>query len=336
MQTLRRLKTTRALTLGLTVAAVLGAAGTSAVAADPEYTGWFVALDAAMTQPTSLDQQYATALSLPGGTQEFLVLDNDAGLSWGGKIGYSWGGLGSLALAYWTFDNDDDLSAVDDARLIYPTVFGGYAYNNAGTYGLGAGGNFPVIYDVTSSVKADTVDLEYVRPMQAGERLTINWIAGLRSVTYEEDLAFSGSDSFPYYYVQTKHIESEGYGIKLGAVFDFGFGEHFALQGAMAFSFLQGNTEATTTQDANGFLDSLTVKNDNVRGEIRDYDLRAVWSWKSVDFYVGYGGQTWDGLVKDPTGDMVNFPVTKADTNDRDSIGFNSAHAGVVFRLGGP
>ena len=196
MQTLGRLTMTRALALGVTVAALLGAAGTSAVAADPEYTGWFIALDAAMTQPTSLDQQYATALTPPpDATQEFLVLDNDAGLSWSGKIGYSWGGLGGLALAYWTFDNDDDLSAVDNARFIYPTVFGGYAYNNAGSYGLGTGGNFPVVYDVTSSVKADTVDLEYVRPMQAGERVTINWIAGLRSATYEEDLGFSGSDS---------------------------------------------------------------------------------------------------------------------------------------------
>jgi hypothetical protein len=103
----------------------------------------------------------------------------------------------------------------------------------------------------------------------------------------------------------------------------------------MAFSFLQGSTEAVTTQNASGTLDALAVKDDNVRGEIRDYDLRAMWSWKPVDVYFGYGGSTWDGLVEDPTGEMVNFPVTKSDGSDRSSIGFNSLHAGIVLRFGG-
>ena len=335
MQTRRRSIPTRAAVLGVALVATMAVAAAPALAADPSYQGWFLALDVAMTQPTGLDQHYATALDPTTGGQELLYLDNDAGFSGQAGIGYKWGELGGLALSYWSFDNDDELSAVENSRYIYPTVFGSYAFNNGGNFGLGSGYYFPVNYSVTSSVKASVIDLEYSRPMQAGESVTINWIAGLRSATFEEDLGFSGDDTFPVYYIQTRHIESDAYGIKVGALFDFGLTQHFSLQGMMAFSFLQGSTDAVTTQSAIGGFDSLTASNDNIRGEIRDYDLRAMWSWKSVDAYFGYGGSTWDGLVADPTGQMENFPVTQSDGNERSSIGFNSLHAGVVFRFGG-
>ncbi len=328
----------------LAVAAVACAFAPPASAADIDYKGWFVALDAALTQPTGLDQHYATQVDPTTHAQQFLFMDNDAGPSGEARIGYSWGQLGSLSLSYWTFDNDDSLTQSVNGQYIYPTVFGGYAYNNGGTYGLGYSLYFPVTYTVDSSVKANTLDLEYSRPMEAGDHFTVTWLAGLRSVTFEEDLAFDGADAYPGYptrYVQTRHIESDGVGLKVGAVFDFGFSKHFGLQGRLAFSFLQGSSDAVTTQDAYALgsptplSDILTVSQDNIRGEIRDYDLRAVWSWKTFDFYIGYGGSTWDGLVKDPTGDMVNFPATKADGFDRDSMSFNSAHLGVVIRLGG-
>jgi len=334
----RRSILARVAVIGGALAATMAIAAAPARAADPSYEGWFLALDAAMTQPTGLDQHYATAYDPNTGGQESLILDNDAGFSGRAGIGFKWGELGALTLSYWSFDNDDKTSAVDNTRYIYPTVFGGYAANNApygGTYGLGVGYSFPVNYSATSSVKASTIDLEYSRPMQAGERVTINWIAGLRSVTFEEDLGFSGDDSYGYYYIQKRHIKSDAYGIKVGALFDFGLTQHFSLQGLMAFSFLQGNSDAETSQAALGGYDSLTVSDNNLRGEIRDYDLRAMWSWKTVDAYFGYGGSTWDGLVADPTGDMNNLGTTKSDGHDRSSIGFNSFHAGMVFRFGG-
>jgi hypothetical protein len=320
----------------LALPALLAAVGAGpAQAAEPDYSGWFLALDAALTQPTGLDQRYATAVDSDTFAQEILILDNDAGISGRGAIGYKWGELGGLAIAYWTFDNDDDLQATENTRYIYPTVFGGYAIANGGTFGLGALNYFPINYTVTSQVKATAIDLEYSRPRQAGERVTIDWIAGLRSVTFEEDLGFSGDDSFGAYYIQTRHIESDAYGIKVGAVFDFGITETFSLQGSMAFSFLQGSSDFLTTQNAGGLFDSVTSSDDNIHGEIRDYDLRAVWSWKKVDAYFGYGGSTWEGLVADPSGEMVELLATKSGNHDRSSVGFNSLHAGMVFRFGG-
>ena len=339
-----RLNRAARIAIAVAITAVALAIAPPARAGDIDYKGWFVALDAALTQPNGLDQHYATEVDPTTHAQKFLFMDNGSGFSGQGDIGYSWGQLGSLSLSYWTFDNDDSLSQSVNGVYVYPTVFGGYAYNNGGSYGLGYTLYFPVTYEVTSKVKANKLDLEYSRPMEAGEHFTVTWLAGLRSVTWEEDLKFDGADAYPGYptrYVQTRHIKSDGVGLKVGAVFDFGMTKHFSLQGRMAFSFLQGTSEATTTQDAYALgnpvpnSDILTVSQDHVSGEVRDYDLRAVWSWKTVDFYVGYGGSTWEGLVKDPTGDMVNFPATKADGLDRSSMSFDSAHVGVVFRLGG-
>jgi hypothetical protein len=327
--------------VALAVVAIALAIAPPARAGDIDYKGWFVALDAALTQPAGLDQHYATALDTNTFQQELLFLDNGTGVSGEARIGYSWGTLGGLALSYWSFDNDDNLTKVDDAHYIYPTVFGGYAYNNFQTYGLGTGPFLPVTYQVDSSVKANVLDLEYSRPMEAGENFSITWLAGLRSATFEEDQRFDGSDAYPVRYIQTRHIKSDGIGPKVGAIFDFGFSKHFGLQGRMTFSFLQGSRDAFTDQTvfpdplATPTVDSETVSQSNVRGEIREYDLRALWSYKTFDFYIGYGGSNWDGLPKDPTGGTANFSVANETGDDRDSVSFNSAHVGVVIRLGG-
>ena len=72
------------------------------------------------------------------------------------RIGYSWGTLGGLSLSYWTFDNDDSFSKTDTANYIYPTVFGGYAYNAKAMLALGVYPATQVDYSVDSSVKANT------------------------------------------------------------------------------------------------------------------------------------------------------------------------------------
>lgn len=331
---------TRAVLMAAALGAVMfGAASVPATAAQDDYKGWFLALDLANTQPNGLDQQYATYVDATSffGTRQ--VIENDADLTYAVKIGYSWGALGGLSVSYWSFDNEDKVDESVTGSYVYPTVFGAYGYNNGGAYGLGfsyyyLGGGFPVTVQATSKVQASTIDIDYFRPMQAGERLTIKWIAGLRSATFEEDRTFDGIDAYGVYYSQAKHIESDAFGVKLGAKAIFGFTDRFSLQGGMAFSFLQASTDAMATQNANGTLDSLTSSDDNLRGEIRDYDLRAVWSWDHFDFWVGYGGQTWDGLVSDPINGSC-CGASGADSTQRDNVSFNMAHAGVAFRFGG-
>jgi len=326
---------TRAVLMAVSLAAVLiSAAGAPATAAPEDYKGWFLALDLANTQPNGLDQQYATYVDAVTGFGTRQVIENDADLTYAAKIGYSWGALGGLAVSYWSFDNEDEVQASVTGSYVYPTVFGSYAFNYGNSYGLGYYGYFPVNLTASSKVQASTIDIDYFRPMQAGEKLTIKWIAGLRSATFEEDRTFDGSDSYGTYYREAKHIESDAFGVKLGATAIFGFTDHFSLQGGLAFSLLQANIDANATRNANGTLDDVTSSDDNSRGEIRDYDLRAVWTWDHFDFWVGYGGQTWDGLVSDPlNGSQCCLAVS--DESQRDSVAFNKAHVGVAFRFGG-
>jgi hypothetical protein len=315
------------------------AAAAPAQAAGVDYKGFFVALDVASTQPTGLDQLYANVWDgPPGGTgqhQEFKFFDNSAGFSGSLRLGYSFGELGGLEATYWSFDNDDSLKSSEGTNYVYPLVFGGYAYYNAGTYGLAP----PSTYTVKSSIKAHTTDVDYFRVMEAGEKFTIKWIGGLRAASYEEDLSFEGTDAGLYAVYplqQTRHIKTDAFGVKAGAKLSYGLTEHFGLQGSLAFSILQGKTDQNTAQNAAGVIDELKLSADNIHGEIRDYDLRAVWSWPKFDVYFGYGGQTWEGLVKDRSGNQVNLTpsATKATRDDRDTIGFMSYHAGVVWRFG--
>jgi hypothetical protein len=320
------------------------AAAAPAQAAGVDYKGFFVALDLASTQPTGLDQRYAVTIDFtnPQAPQEFKFFDNSAGFSGSLRLGYSFGELGGLEATYWSFDNDDSLKSSEGTSTVYPLVFGGYAYNNAGSYGLTP----PSTYQVTSSIKAKTTDVDYFRVMEAGEKFTIKWIGGLRAATYEEDLKFEGTDAgyyAAYPLKQTRHIDTSAFGVKAGVKLSYGLTEHFGLQGSMAFSVLQGQTDQKTTQvgtlqgTTSNVVDELKLSADNIHGEIRDYDLRAVWSWPRFDFYVGYGGQTWEGLVKDRTGDQISLftaQPTKSNGDDRNTIGFMSYHAGVVWRFG--
>ena len=335
MQSPKRYDPGRRIALAAACAAVaILASGTPAHAAGADYKGWFVALDLANTQPTGLDQSAAALVSPPfnGGTgfTTRQVIDNDADFSWAIKAGYSWGELGGLEVSYWSFDNDQSEDHTENVNYVFPTVFG-YGYN-IGSYGLYSP---PVTYTTSSGIKASVIDVDYFRAMDVGERFTIKWLAGLRSASYDEDLGFNGTDGSGAYYIESKHIESDAFGVKVGAVLSFGFTDRFALQGKMAFSFLQGSTKSDRTENATGSIDQLSADIDNVRGEIRDYDLRGVWMWENLDVYLGYGGQTWDGLVADPLGSGSCCSISTYQNSTRDSIGFNSLHAGIVLRFGG-
>src|SRR5258705_282922 len=83
-------------------------------------------------------------------------------------------------------------------------------YNSAG-----------VDFEATSSVKASTWDVDYIRPMSAGDKFHVDWLAGLRVASYEENQDFAGTDGVSDY-LQGKHIDSDSWGFRFGAtaVFD--------------------------------------------------------------------------------------------------------------------
>jgi hypothetical protein len=315
---------------------------TPAAAADQQ-EGWFAALDVALTQPNSLDHHYADQLDFSGPFPQTnrLVLENDDDTTFEVGIGYNFGGsLGSLKVSYWGYDNDQTESGFVPG-FSTPAVFGSGYYTSF--YSVYYGGGYiygMTLYDadltVQSDIKATTIDVDYVRPVNTGEKTTLNWLAGLRVATFEEDLGYAGDDGFVVY-SQGRHLETDAAGFRVGVAADFNFTEHFGMVTGMAVSFMQADTEGISFQDFDGgAFETRTAEDDNVFGTIWDFDLKFLWTGGRLDYYLGYSVSVWDGLVTNPVPpNGLGFLPGVSAPRTRDSIGFNSVHGGVIWRFGG-
>lgn len=309
-------------------------------AADADYKGWFVALDLAQTQPESLDQHYANnvVLTTPDTITRRLVMDTEADMTWRLSAGYAFGKeRGSLKVSYWGFDNDQTETKTGLLGSVYPTIVG-YSYGGSSYLGYADNTTYPIDVQATSKVKAQTTDIDYVRPIAVGEKTTIKWLAGLRIASFEETDRFDGVDGYGggEAYSQARHFKSDAIGPRVGVAAVFGFTRHFSLQGSAAFSFLQADTKGESlAADTSGATDANSAKDDHLRGEIRDFDLRAVWNYGRLDYYIGYAASQWSGLVANPLPPGDNY-IGANGGSVRDNIAFNSLHGGVVWRFGKP
>jgi len=315
--------------------AVLAAVASAAPARAAEDQGWFVFLDLATTQPNSLDQHFANHFDFTNPAtvvSERLVIDNDADLTFKIGGGYGFGdGNGRLRVSYWSFDNDDAQSGSVSGGL-YPTLFG-YGYYGGGQYLYNAAG---VAFEATSSVKASTIDVDYLREIVTGRKASLLWLAGLRIASWEEDQGFEGHDGISDYF-QEKHFESDGAGLRLGAAAEFRFTEHFGMTSSLVFSFLHADTEGESSQTfAIGAppTDVRQASDDNLKGEMRDFDIKGVWTYGRMSYWVGYEAYEWDGMVADPVPPNDGLFLGGSASRGRDSVGFNSLHAGVAFKFG--
>jgi len=305
---------------------------TPTLAADEGYRGWFLALDFASTQPESLDQHFANHFDTntpPNDTR--LVIDNDVGTSYRASVGYGFGNdLGDLRVSYWSFDHDDKMTGnlpgeIDPVLFGYGYIYAPYLNNPAG-----------VDFTATSKVKAHAADLDYVRALVTGEKSSLSWLAGLRVASFEEDRGFEGNDGTNDF-VQSKHFKSDGAGIRVGALANFGFGKHFSLESSFVMSLMQADTkgEAHIDNIQPPASETRTADDNHLRGEIKDFDVRAVWSYGKVDYYLGYSVSSWGGMVADPapatTGPFIS--IGSVADRGRDNISFNSIHAGLVWRF---
>jgi Legionella pneumophila major outer membrane protein precursor len=302
-------------------------------AAEKKYQGFFVALDYALTQPNSLDQHFATHVDASSNPvrDERLVIDNDAEATIRGTVGYRLGpGRGNLQVSYWSFENDDRQDGVLNGG-VYPTIMG-YPYGG-GMYIYNAAG---VTYGATSTVKARAWDLDYIRQIPMSSTFSLKWLLGLRAVRYQEAQSFSGSDGMNTF-LQEKRFTSEAIGMRVGVAGVFNLTRRFSLEGSMAVSFLQADTEGLATATfPSGAIQTFHGEDDHLRGNLQDYGLRAVWSYGPLDYFVGYSDYSWSGLPTDPvpaggccSGSL--FPSNR----DREAVSFNALHAGVLVRFGG-
>ena len=311
------------------VAAALAAAS-PAFAFDPDYKGWFAALDLASTQPAGLDQHFANQVTgtFPSTNVERIVIDNDAAATWMTRFGYGFGrGYGDLRFSYWTFDHDDTRNIEGGtlyATLIAPVTQGPVSASAARG---------------TSTVKARTYDIDYLRPIMYGDKVTVSWLAGLRYATFQEDTRYEAIGTY-YPGDQVKHIESRGTGIRFGMKAHFIFSSHFALEGDATFSSLRGRLDAdgSQTQDFGGgpIVDSVEASESATQGQMLDLEVRTIWSYGALDYYLGYGTSSWDGLVADPLrGTATGSGSSSPGDRTRDSISFDGLHVGVIWRFRG-
>lgn len=324
------LRATRWAAALLAVFAIVAAAAPARAAGDEDTKGWFLTLDAALTQPNGLEQQYGYLgeMTGPGVALERLVMDNDSDFTGTVKFGYGFGdGLGKLQVSFWGFDNEDEAAGNLTGGLV-PTVFG-YGYYGMYIYGYPGYG---IDVRAKSKVQATTLDVDYLRSYAVGKKTTVTWLAGLRSATYEETRDFVGTEVYyNYTYQQHKSFEADAMGLRLGVAAKMDFTEHFGLEGSTTFSFLQASTEGESSQIfPGGYQETFRGEDDNVRGEMREFDLKACWSYGMMDYFVGYRMETWDGLVVDP----VLATGFNSSLQGRDSVSFNSLHAGVTFKFG--
>ena len=306
---------------------------TPASAADKDLKGWFLALDSALTQPSSLDQHFATHVDASANpiVTERLVIDNHSDITFGASLGYRFaGGMGSLRVSYWSFENDDSQAGSLNGG-VYPTIVG-YTYGGA-MYIFNPAG---VTYSAGSSVKASTADFDYIRPIPISSKFSVRFLAGLRVARYEEDQAFTGNDGVSDFF-QGKQLSSKAGGPRVGASAVFGLSRHFGLESGLAVSFLTANIDGQGVAIfPTGTIQSLHGEDDHVRGTIWDYDLRGVWRFHPIDYFLGIAGSDWEGLVADPlpAGSCCSGSLAP-DARGRQTVTFTSVRAGFIWRFGG-
>ena len=311
-----------AIILAMTLATVwLGDAPRAA-----DETGWFIALDAALAEP-SLDRDYALQIDSTGApvVSTLHAFDGDTDIAFRGSFGYGFGpDRGFMRVSYWSFSGDTD-EAGTMPGYVNPLVFG-TGYYGSFYYLYDAGG---VVTTASSEVDAVIVDLEFARPLKQGRRFRANWLAGLRYAGFEEALNFTGDDGSFFTVEQEKVIDADGIGIRAGAEVEYDFGGTFALTGAFSVSLLRADTDGSagqTIRDTGGALlasEERHASSEDSRGVILETGLQGLWRLGRVDLFLGLEASDWSGLVEDP--------VPAEYGRSRDSISFTSVHAGLRF-----
>jgi hypothetical protein len=331
--------------LGALAIAACAAIGT-AQAADKQ-DGFFIFLDAAYATPQNTDEVLAVTQDFGGPTQTESTIRTDFGSDFAGRLGfgYQWKGGQSLSIQYWKADIDQRTQA-DGSATGYMNFAIGPATYYAGYYGYGYVGQFgsPGALDITSKVKAETVDVIWSRDHDLTENFSLKWSLGLRYAKFEENLSgtyYLYTSGYPdYAFGVNKHNKGEMYGFDAGLRVTRDFGKSFSVTSGLAFSFLQGKVESSSglSIPAGSFFDGLASPtqasdSDNGRsGLIRDFDVGCYWRLAKDHIRLGIGWEqsSWDGVPYDLLRNNVTSYVNVA---TRNNVTFSSWKVGFKYQF---
>lgn len=330
------------------VLAIAALAAIGVARAADEDDGFFLFLDAAYASPQNTDEVLATTQDLIA-TQVLSTIRTDFGSDLAGRVGfgYKWKNGGSLSVQYWRFDTDERTQADGPAGGFMNFAIGPpSAYvGTSGYYGYYGTFGYPGSLDLTSKVKAETLDVTWGRDHNLTENLVLGWSVGLRYAKFEETITGSydyfdvaSGDTGYYTYGVDKTNKGTMTGFKAGLRVTRNFGEHFAVSSGLGFSFLKGKVESTSGLTPIGTLNTFlspsfaTASDHDRAGLIRDFDVGCYWRIAHDHFRVGVGWEqsSWDGVPSDLLRNSIGSSVNVA---DRDNVAFSAWKIGLYGRF---
>ena len=349
------MRTQRLLTvLAFTTAAaisVVPAQGYASGYGGAEEQGFFLFLDAALTQPADTDMVVGETVAASSSTQSAgkIVPDWSAGLS--GRLGggYRWATGGALSVSFWSYDDDASLAADGPAGgflnfAIGPsTYYDGYPTFNFGIPGSAA---------FKASIEASTFDVAFSQTQELSDILSMEWSVGLRYAGYEDGVtgtydlcASTGCDGGYGYlpgeitYAAERTTKSDMFGVRAGVRGKYKISERVAVRSGLALSLLTGDVTSrsglTPIGTLNGSIDppSRFVADESDRsGRIIDLDVGMEFDLVPdlLRMSVAYEHSLWDGVPRDLA---RNPPGVLTVLDPRDQVTFSGVRLGLWVRF---
>ncbi len=268
--------------------------------------GFLVLLEAGVAAPRNTDN--VVAASGPN----VIIPDWSEDLAGRIGLGYQFAGGNRLLVSFWSFETDQDATGV-----------GAFEFPIGPTSGFG--------YDLTTEVKANTVDVSWTTGHALTEAFGMEWSMGLRFADFE-DTTTGSYDTTGGTRAVDKSNEGTMVGARVAGRATYRL-RSFSAGAAVGLSLLDGEIEAGSSLSPQPAGTSPLVLTDDSRsGSILDVELRAAWhgSRDAVSIWVGWEEQVWEDIAADLA---RNLPDSAVIVRDRDSVTFSWAKAGVSFRF---
>ncbi len=291
---------------------LLCAAPIGGIGAD-DREGPFVAVDLNFVQPTGLESGYTIVDADDDFEPEGPIYGPEISKEFSPEIhiGYAFDGGRGFAASYWSFDElGTDRRESPVGGSVWDSLF-------APEYALG-------ILEGTASaditVEAERLDLVYYWSLRKGDRVELDWKAGIRHARFERVLNARYDDAFdPELVAQAS--EAEGIGVVAGVESRMRLSGNWSLVGGASLGFLSGDVESSNRHTFGSLPDDpiLDVRREEDRS-FNTIDLEVGLVWHADDRFdvaLGYRFETWNGvLTRDSFADDFNTGFLQSDSAD--------------------
>jgi hypothetical protein len=258
---------------------------------------FFIGVEARFLQPSGLPADFVLVDPDSDDDPEGVVQSVEFSNEVSPRIVLGWSGDddSSLALSWWSYDEQETASAsAADPMELWTVLY----------HPRTAFFDFEGTAVATAGVDATVIDLTYSRPAHEGDRFAMRWMAGLRQADLDFGLDVTYSETVSINESQTVALtsEAEGIGITGGLNGYLTLADDWFVAGGVQYSFLTGEVEASTFMFNS--IDGIAAPNADVVGEedrvIGIFDLQCSVVWHPIEdwyFWLGYEFSQWSNVV---------------------------------------